>query len=502
MTDFDYIYIVDLKGNLRKKDKREGENIFNIQTGVAIMFLIKDAKIKAENKKADIKYYNIGDNLNKLEKLSNLEEIKKLSQIDFYNIVPADNGQWLNQTDNDFYKHIALIDKNIKNQKTGKAIEQKAIFKMFSLGVSTNRDNWACDFDKNQLEKKLKYSIKIFDKEKKKYAGSNYQDSDMRKNIDYSIKWTREFFKYISSNRDIIFDENNIREYLYRPFVKNYTYFDRPICHEPYKNKKIFPNENSNNICLNFTTPDQWKFSNIASKKLSDLHLFTPSGTINTPLFVYNNDKPTLNITDYALKIFSKKYKESATSENIFAYCHAVLSSPSYQSKYEDNLKTDYPRIPLYKDFDKFVTLGKRLIELQTNFENIEPYSDLEIESDLNYIPKNIDNPNKNNFFDFLKLNKEKSIIILDSKNIIKNIPNKAFDYKIGSRSALDWILDYYKPKKLKPEKELHHKTLIDNNLTKYDWAKIRLFLLDIIPKIINVSIESVDIFERLKKLK
>ena len=227
-----------------------------------------------------------------------------------------------------------------------------------------------------------------------------------------------------------------------------------------------------------------------------------PSGTINTPLFVYNNDKPTLNITDYALKIFSKKYKESATEENIFAYCHAVLSSPTYQKNYEDNLKTDYPRIPLYKDFDEFVALGKRLIELQTNFENIEPYSDLEIEIDLNYIPKNIDNPNKNNFFDFLKLNKEKSIIILDSKNIIKNIPNKAFDYKIGSRSALDWILDYYKPKKLKPQKELHHKTLIDNNLTKYDWAKIRLFLLDIIPKIINVSIESVDIFERLKKLK
>ncbi|OEJ14407.1 hypothetical protein BFL38_06145 [Brachyspira hampsonii] len=505
--DFDYIYIVDLKGNLRKKDKREGENIFNIQTGVAIMFLIKDAKIKAEDKKADIKYYNMGDNLSRYEKLFNLSEIKKLSQIDFEDIVPTDKGQWLNQTDNDFYEHIALIDKEVKNKSDKSHLakddrKQKAIFKFFSLGALTARDDWACDFDKNQLEKKLKYSLKIFNREKKKYSGSNYQDANMRKNIDYSIKWTREFFKYISSNRDIVFNANNIREYLYRPFVKNYIYFDRPICHEPYQNKKIFPNENSKNITLNFHMVKPRRIQDCYVSKILVDFAFTIEGNISVPLYVYNTDEPTLNITDYALKIFAQKYKDLATPENIFAYCHAVLSSPIYQQKYEDNLKTDYPRIPLYKNFDEFVTLGKRLIELQTDFENIQPYSDLQIESDLNYMPEKIDNPNKNNFFDFLKLNKEKCTIILDAKNIIKNIPSKAFEYKIGSRSALDWICDYYKPKKLRPDKELHHKTLIDNNLTNYDWLSIRSYLLDIIPRIISISIESVDIFEKLKKLK
>lgn len=503
--DFDYIYIVDLKGNLRKKDKREGENIFNIQTGVAIMFLIKDAKIKAADKKADIKYYNIGGSLGRYEKLLNLSEIKKLSEIDFEDIVPTDKGQWLNQTDNDFYEHIALIDKNVKNQKVGKAIEQKAIFKMFSLGALTARDDWSYDFDEKQLEKKIKYFLKVYNKERKKWADRELNDAEMNNKLDYSIKWVGDTKDYMIKNKEIDFNIEYIRKCFYRPFIKNYTYFDYPIMQRPYQNKKIFPNENSNNIALAFNNIPNPTLNPIVTDTLSDYKFNIGGGNGGAhivPLYVYNTEEPTLNITDYALKIFTQKYKELATPENIFAYCHGVLSSPIYQQKYEDNLKTDYPRIPLYSNFKEFAALGKRLIELQTNFENIEPYSNLQIESDFNYIPEKIDNPNKNDFFNFLKLNKETAAIILDSKNIIKNIPPKAFDYKIGSRSALDWICDYYKPKKLKPEKELHHKTLIENNLTNYDWVSIRSYLLDIIPRIVAVSIEIVDIFERLKKLK
>ena len=106
------------------------------------------------------------------------------------------------------------------------------------------------------------------------------------------------------------------------------------------------------------------------------------------------------------------------------------------------------------------------------------------------------------NFNKFMiKLNKEKGIIIFDGKNRIENIPKKAFDYKIGTRSALDWIIDYYKPKKLNPQKELHHKTLIENGLNSYDYKKIREYLFELIPKVINISVETVDIFKELEKL-
>ena len=542
--EFDYIYIVDLKGNARKRNKIEGGNVFNIQTGVAIMFLIKQGRHCEENsarndnaqktrgfnplhpnedahnglkphcysanenplyqKKANIKYYNVGDYLSGDKKLMALQsngKPKKITEFDFEDIIPDKNGQWLNQTDNDFYEHIALIDKNVKNQKVGKAIEQKAIFKLFSLGVLTARDDWACDFDKKQLEKKVKKIIDIYSKEKKKYAGRNYKDEDMRANIDYSIKWTRELFKHISADRDINFNKDNIREYLYRPFVKNYTYFDRPICHEPYQNKMLFPNINSENISIVW---HNWEGRNgyvYTSNKLVDYGI--NGGVVVIPLYIYENGEKKINITDWALKEFKKKYGESATYENIFAYCHAVLSSPKYQKKYEENLKTDYPRIPLHskKIFERFVELGNRLIKLQTEFENAKSSEDLKIEKDFDYTPNGIENPNKNRFFDFLQIKKDKETIIFDSKNKISNIPKKAFLYKIGTRSALDWIIDYYKPKKLNPDKELHHKTLIENDLTNYDYKKIREYLFDLIPKVIAVSLEIVEIFEELERL-
>lgn len=501
--EFDYIYIVDLKGNARKRNKTEGGNVFNIQTGVAIMFLIKSSKNRGK-KKADIKYYNVGDYLSGGKKLMALQQ--DIFDFDFEDIIPDKNGQWLNQTDNDFYEHIPLIDKNVKNQKVGKAIEQKAIFKLFSLGVLTARDDWAYDFDEKQLEKKIKYFLKIYNNERKKWADKKLTDEDMNDNLDYSIKWVGDTKDYMIKNKEIKFDKNAIRKCLYRPFIKNYTYFDYPIMQRPYQNKFLFPNIDSENITINFNMVKPRRYTDcFVSKMLIDF-AFNIEGNISVPLYVYENGEKKINITDYAFKEFKKKYKENATYENIFAYCHAVLSSPKYQKKYEENLKTDYPRIPFYSlnIFNKFVEFGKRLIKLQTEFEaefeNCEPYANLKIEKDLNYMPKGIENPNKNKFFDFLTIKKDKGIIILDSKNRIENISKKAFDYKIGTRCALDWIVDYYKPKKLNPQKELHHETLINNDLTNYDWKKIREYLFDLIPKVIAISVEIVEIFEELEK--
>lgn len=497
--EFDYIYIIDLKGNARKRNKSEGGNVFNIQTGVAIMFLIKKGVSEKQNKinplnqkKANIKYYNIGDFLSGDKKLMSLQQ--DISFFDFEDIIPDNKGQWLNQTNNDFYEHTALIDKNVKNQKVGKAIEQKAIFKLFSLGVLTARDDWAYDFDKEQLEKKIKHFLKVYDRERKKWADKKLNDANFNDNLDYSIKWVGDTKDYMVKNKEIKFNKNAIRKCLYRPFVKNYTYFDYPIMQRPYQNKKIFENENLENICLTFTTPENYRFSNLVTIGLADYHVML-YGTVNTPLYVYENGEKKLNITDYAIKEFQKKYKDKATAENIFAYCHAVLSSPKYQKEYEENLKIDYPRIPLYKNFDRFVELGKRLIKLQTEFENFDCRNEeiqLKIEKDFKYMPED---------FSMIKLNKEKGIIIFDGKNRIENIPKKAFDYKIGTRSALDWIIDYYKPKKLNPQKELHHKTLIENGLNSYDYKNIREYLFELIPKVIEISVETVYIFKELEKL-
>lgn len=521
--EFDYIYIIDLKGNARKRNKSEGGNVFNIQTGVAIMFLIKKgrhceglkkpeaiqkvdchASVEARNdseensarndeilyqKKANIKYYNIGDFLSGDKKLMSLQQ--DISFFDFEDIIPDNKGQWLNQTNNDFYEHTALIDKNVKNQKVGKAIEQKAIFKLFTLGVSTNRDNWAYDFDKEQLEKKIKCFLKIYNNERKKWADKKLNDANFNDNLDYSIKWSEHLKKQLIQNKEIKFNKKSIVKCLYRPFIYQYLYFNNKFCDRLSFNKFLFPNESSENLILTFNVVKPTRTHDCFVNKILTSLDFT-GGNLLVPLYVYENGEKKLNITDYAIKEFQKKYKDKATAENIFAYCHAVLSSPKYQKEYEENLKIDYPRIPLYKNFDRFVELGKRLIKLQTEFENVEPNKDLKIEKDFKYMPED---------FSMIKLNKEKGIIIFDGKNRIENIPKKAFDYKIGTRSALDWIIDYYKPKKLNPQKELHHKTLIENGLNSCDYKNIREYLFELIPKVIEISVETVDIFKELEKL-
>lgn len=499
--EFDYIYIIDLKGNARKRNKSEGGNVFNIQTGVAIMFLIKKGVSEKQNKinplnqkKANIKYYNIGDFLSGDKKLMSLQQ--DISFFDFEDIIPDNKGQWLNQTNNDFYEHTALIDKNVKNQKVGKAIEQKAIFKLFSLGIATNRDDWAYDFDKEQLEKKIKYFLKIYNKNRNSFKGIDYLDENKNDNLDYSIKWSRDLKKDLASNREYKFNKSNIRKCLYRPFVYSNLYFDDGVIDVKGISETFFKYESSENLTLNFHVSTPRRYTDcFVSNKMIDLNFTVIAGIVSVPLYIYENGEKKLNFTDYAIKEFQKKYKDKATAENIFAYCHAVLSSPKYQKEYEENLKIDYPRIPLYKNFDRFVELGKRLIKLQTEFENFDCRNEeiqLKIEKDFKYMPED---------FSMIKLNKEKGIIIFDGKNRIENIPKKAFDYKIGTRSALDWIIDYYKPKKLNPQKELHHKTLIENGLNSYDYKKIREYLFELIPKVINISVETVDIFKELEKL-
>lgn len=529
--EFDYIYIIDLKGNARKRNKSEGGNVFNIQTGVAIMFLIKKGVSEKQNKisplnqkKANIKYYNIGDFLSGDKKLMSLQQ--DISFFDFEDIIPDNKGQWLNQTNNDFYEHTALIDKNVKNQKVGKAIEQKAIFKLFSLGIATNRDDWAYDFDKGQLEKKIKYFLKIYNKNRNSFKGIDYLDENKNDNLDYSIKWSRDLKKDLASNREYKFNKSNIRKCLYRPFVYSNLYFDDGVIDVKGISETFFKYESSENLTLNFHVSTPRRYTDcFVSNKMIDLNFTVIAGIVSVPLYIYENGEKKLNITDYAIKEFQNKYKDKATAENIFAYCHAVLSSPKYQKEYEENLKIDYPRIPLYKNFDRFVELGKRLIKLQTEFENFDCHANnnnnvalahcvnnskkstqgvsthcysatekinLKIEKDFKYMPED---------FSMIKLNKEKGIIIFDGKNRIENIPKKAFDYKIGTRSALDWIIDYYKPKKLNPQKELHHKTLIENGLNSYDYKNIREYLFELIPKVIEISVETVDIFKELEKL-
>ena len=494
--EFDYIFIIDLKGNARKNDKKEGQSVFNIMVGTAIMFLIKDANVK--EKKAEIYYYSMPDFAKRDEKLFKLTSMTgKFKQIEFDRIIPTEKGQWLGQTDNDFETHPALISKEQKNAKTDIG-NLNAIFKTFSLGVLTARDSWAYDMNPKQLEGKVKKLIEVYNKERIKWHGGTLDSTEMNDNLDYSIKWVGDTKDYMCKNKEIKYTPEKIRRSLYRPFCKSFVYFEYPYAQRLYQNPKLFPTGAENeNLCIiwhNYHGKDGYIY---IGTMVSDFGI--NGGVSEISLYSYDEaGNKKSNVTDWGLKQFTERYGENVGDKEIFEYCYAVMSSPSYQEKYKDNLKVDYPRIPMYDDFEFYRLRGEALIKLHADYENATPYENIKITSDDSFLPEGIGNPNKNNVIHPMKLDKKNGVLILDDKNRIDDIPLLAFDYKIGSRSAIDWIIEYHKPKKLNPIKEAHHKTLIDENLDTYNWLSIRGYIFNLIPKIITVSIETMRIYDEL----
>lgn len=532
--EFDYAYIYDLRGNARKNDRAEGQSVFNIMVGTAMMFLIKKDGIK--DKKAKIFYKSAKEGASRFDKLfalgsQSFEEIES----EFEQILPSERGQWLNFGAEDFAEHPALISKEVKNKGIG---DERAIFEFFSLGVLTARDNWAYDFNPKQLESKIKKTISVYASEYPKWQGTDYQDFAMRRDLDYSIQWTRGLLQQMQGRRGLDYKPSMVRPCLYRPFVKSNVYFERPICHEPYQNPKIFPTgKEGENIVIAFNAIPTPYLDPLVTTILCDYKYNIGGGNGGAhvvPLYRYTAEgEKLLNITDWGMALFRDKYGAETTAEQVFAYCYGVLSSPAYQKKYADNLKTDYPRIPLYPNFAEYRRLGQELINLHAGYDEgmdarsaagagctgaAEPWENLTVIRDDAYLPEGITQPNKNGVTHPMKLSKDGkgrtptvpectggaseglSTLHLDARNRIEGIPAEAFNYKIGSRSALEWVVEYHKFKKLSPA-EKHHQTLIEEGLDSYDWASIRAALFDLVPRIVRISVETVRILGELEEL-
>nr|WP_319419365.1 type ISP restriction/modification enzyme [Pleurocapsa sp. FMAR1] len=174
------------------------------------------------------------------------------------------------------------------------------------------------------------------------------------------------------------------------------------------------------------------------------------------------------------------------TKLDIFHYTYAVLHNPAYREKYELNLKREFPRIPFYDNFRQWTAWGKQLMDLHINYETIEPYT-----------LKRIDIPtaDKNAKFPKVKLqaDKDKGVITLDTDTSLHNIPPEAWEYKLGNRSALEWILDQYKEKKPKDQ-------TIAEKFNTYRFADYKEQVTDLLQRVCTVSVETMKIIEAMEK--
>ncbi|MDX2129904.1 MAG: type ISP restriction/modification enzyme [Chloroherpetonaceae bacterium] len=306
-NDFAECYIIDTKSDVRANPKIAGttHNVFGIQTGVAIMFLVRKDKQSGNCK---IYYVALDDFWRKEEKLDWLRQ-NKFEKIQFETVSPDKNGNWINLADTDFDTLLPLADKNTKLAKEKK--QEKAVFKLFSLGVVTNRDEWVYDFDDKDLEKKVKFFCEFYEKEKARWERSN-KKLPLNDFVDRTIKWTEELEAHLERGSELHLDKKMIRESLYRPFVKQFTYYDRIITHRLYQNNVIFPigrREDNKVICISGTASSK-PFSCIASQTLSGLDLLEKTQCL--PLYRYTESGERVdNITDWGLAQFRAHYEPS-----------------------------------------------------------------------------------------------------------------------------------------------------------------------------------------------
>ncbi len=463
-NDFDYAYIVDTKSDVRVNPKISGtaHNIFGIQTGVAIMFLVH--KAKKENKICDIRYISMDDFWRKEQKLQWLVE-NPLKDISFERIVPDKKNNWVNIADTDFDKLLPLADKNVKQGKGN-----KAVFEIYSTGISTNRDEWVIDFNEDALKSKMSFFANFYNKNSK--AAS----------FDTAIKWSRNLKQRYEKGLREPFSYKRIIKFNYRPYTPTYLYHSEVFIDEHGLTDSIFASSNQA-ICISGNNSSK-PFQSLAVASYPSLDFLEKTQCL--PLYRYDKSgKRKDNITEWGLEQFIKKYRvkdRPITKKDIFHYSYAVLNYPAYREKYALNLKRDFPRIPFYKDFFKWAEWGKELMDLHINYETAKPYNLKEV------TVNNVESPKTK-----LKVDKEAGTIAIDENTSLTGIPKEAWDYKLGNRSALEWILDQYKESKPKDP-------TIAEKFNTYHFADYKAQVIDLLKKVCMVSVETMKIINEMSE--
>jgi predicted helicase len=485
------IYILNLKGNARNSGERrkmEGGNIFSdeIKVGIAVYFLIK----KESSNRSKIFYKAVEDFKKANEKKSFIRE-SKFKDLVFDELKSDSKNNWITEGEISTNSLLQLASPNVKS---GKSVE--SIFRLYSLGVNTNRDEWVYDFDKSSLVKKVQFFIK-------KYNSLVAENDNSYPNL---IKWSSSLKDSFSRKIKASFDNKLILEVEFRPFTRVFHYSEKILNHRLTEIHYLsFGNSLMNeNLIISFNSNSKG-FYTLASDKLVDLH-FTGDAQF-LPLYRYDDKNNRHdNITDWGLEQFQTHYKnKKITKEDIFNYTYAVLHNPAYRTKYELNLKREFPRLPYYENFKQWKDWGKELMDLHINYESAKPFALKEITSATKAEHKktkelfvNAEEPEalygrKEKIKAKLKADKEKGIIEIDELTTLTGVPKEAWDYKLGNRSALEWVLDQYK------EKKPSDPTILEKFNT-YRFADYKVHVIELLKKVCTVSLATMKIISEMEK--
>ena len=469
--EFTDIYVLDLGSDVRRNPKISGtnHNVFGIQTGVAVGFFVRE---KSRLRECRIHYTRREDAELAEDKLSYLREAT-LANIDFNDITPDKRNGWLNQSNSDFEELIPLAKQKLRSAP--QTYETETLFDLYSMGVVTNRDNWVYDFEADDLGKKTRAFINSYEESRSKYGGTKFEDSA----LGTTIKWTPDLIRQLRSDIPNIFNKSDIRRSMYRPFVSKYLYYSKNLNWSQYRLPHVFPSgSNSENKIISFCMNNK-QFYILATNRVFDLH-FTGDAW-GLPLYRYaENGKRVSNITEWGLRQFREHYgDDSISAGDIFAYTYAVLHDPAYREKYAIDLLHEFPRLPFHPDFGTWARTGQELLDLHVGFESAEQY------------PLKRQDSNTEPGKPHLRRDKERGLIVLDDKTTLSGVPEIAWKYRLGSRSALEWVLDQYKERKPKDP-------TIAERFNTYRFADYKERVIDLLGRVCTVSVRTMELIDSM----
>ena len=482
--DFDAIYILDLGGNVRKNPKLSGttHNVFGIQVGVSINFFVK--KRDNANSQSEIFYARLDECWRKDHKYRYLDSKQHYRKIEWKPITPDWRYTWLTEgLHAEFEDFIPIGTKEAKEARS-EAVD--VIFKHYGRGVATSRDAWVYNFNQNALTKNMNRLIGTYNAEVDRWERRADRDANVDDFVisdEAKISWSESLKRNLQRGKTADFSLDKMRSSLYRPFMKSNLYFDRIVNERVYIFPSILPTPETETenwvICLT-AVGNKKPFHCLMVQQIADLHLTGDSQCF--PFYTYdeNGRNRRENITDWALAQFRAHYGDDSIGKwDIFHYVYGLLHHPEYRERYQANLKRDLPHLPYTPNFWEFAQAGQRLGEIHVGYEEVPGYQLTFIENREVPIDWCVEK---------MRLSKDKTQIKYNDFLTLDGIPAKAFDYRLGNRSALEWVIDQYCVK-------THERSGIVNDPNREDDEE---YIVRLVGKVVTVSLETVEIVEGL----